>query len=55
MADKEIPAALSSLYEALLAYQDTQEGLGRVRSLAESVWGADWRAKLPTMWCRRVS
>lgn len=47
MADKEIPAALSSLYEALLAYQDTQEGLGRVRSLAEAVWGADWRAKLP--------
>lgn len=49
MADKEIPAALSSLYEALLAYQDTQEGLGRVRSLAEAVWGADWRAKLPTV------
>lgn len=49
MADKEIPAALSSLYEALLAYQDTQEGLSRVRSLAESVWGADWRAKLPTI------
>lgn len=49
MAEKEIPVALSSLYEALLAYQDTQEGLGRVRSLAEAVWGAEWRSKLPTI------
>ena len=49
MAEKEIPVALSSLYEALLAYQDTQEGLGRVRSSAEAVWGGEWRAKLPSI------
>ena len=34
MAEKEIPEALSSLFEAVLAYQDTQEGLARVRSAA---------------------
>lgn len=47
MAEKEIPEALSSLFEAVLAYQDTQEGLARVRSMAESVWGGEWREKLP--------
>lgn len=47
MAEKEIPEALSSLFEAVLAYQDTQEGLSRVRSMAESVWGKEWREKLP--------
>lgn len=49
MAEKEIPVALSSLYEALLAYQDTQEGLGRVRSVAESIWGDQWRTQLPSV------
>lgn len=49
MADKEIPAALSALFEAVQAYQDTQEGLGRVRAVAESVWGEDWRARLPSI------
>lgn len=49
MAEKEIPAALSALFEALQAYQDTQEGLGRVRAVAESVWGQDWRARLPSV------
>lgn len=44
---KEIPEALSSLFEAVLSYQDTQEGLSRVRSMAQSAFGDDWRAKLP--------
>ena len=47
MAEKEIPEALSSLFEAVLSYQDTQEGLSRVRSLAQSVFGNNWREKLP--------
>jgi len=47
MAEKEIPEALSSLFEAVLAYQDTQEGLARVRSSAQSVFGEGWREKLP--------
>ncbi|MBR1777759.1 MAG: hypothetical protein IJ752_04150 [Alphaproteobacteria bacterium] len=47
MAEKEIPEALSSLFEAVLAYQDTQEGLGRVRSVAQSMFGESWRAQLP--------
>lgn len=46
MAEKEIPEALSSLFEAVLAYQDTQEGLARVRSAAQSTFGDDWREKL---------
>lgn len=46
MAEKEIPEALSSLFEALLAYQDTQESLARVRSVAQSMFGNDWREKL---------
>lgn len=49
MAEKEIPEALSSLFEAVLAYQDTQEGLGRVRSMAQSVFGDNWRAQLPSI------
>lgn len=49
MAEKEIPEALSSLFEAVLAYQDTQEGLARVRSMAESLWGKEWRQKLPSI------
>ena len=47
MAEKEIPEALSSLFEAVRAYQDTQEGLARVRSTAQSVFGERWREKLP--------
>ncbi len=46
MAEKEIPEALSSLFEAVLAYQDTQEGLARVRSLAQSVFGEKWREQI---------
>lgn len=46
MAEKEIPEALSSLFEAVLAYQDTQEGLGRVRSVAQSVFGEKWREQI---------
>ncbi|MGN0905420.1 MAG: hypothetical protein ACI4PW_09730 [Alphaproteobacteria bacterium] len=48
MSEQEAPEVLSSLFEALLAYQDTQEGLARVRSTAESLWGAAWRQKLPS-------
>jgi len=44
---KEIPEALSSLLEAILAYQDTQEGLSRVCSVAQSMFGDNWRAQLP--------
>ncbi len=47
MAEKEIPEALSSLFEAVLSYQDTQEGLARVRSTAQSMFGDNWRAQLP--------
>lgn len=47
MADKEIPEALSSLLEAVLAYQDTQESLGRVCSVAQTRFGNNWRALLP--------
>lgn len=47
MAEKEIPEALSSLFEAVQAYQDTQEGLARVRSSAQSIFGERWREKLP--------
>lgn len=47
MAEKEIPEALSSLFEAVMAYQDTQDGLARVRSVAQSMFGDDWRAQLP--------
>ena len=43
---KEIPEALSSLFEAILSYKDTQEGLSRVRSVAQSMFGDDWRTKL---------
>lgn len=46
MAEKEIPEALSSLFEAVLAYQDTQEGLARVRSVAQSVFGEKWREQI---------
>lgn len=46
MTDKELPPALSSLVEALLAYQDTQEGLSRVRSVAQSMWGDKWREQI---------
>lgn len=46
MAEKEIPEALSSLFEAVLAYQDTQEGLARVRSVAQSMFGDAWRSQL---------
>ena len=46
MAEKEIPEALSSLFEAVLAYQDTQEGLGRLRSVAQSVFGDRWREQI---------
>lgn len=46
MAEKEIPEALSSLFEAVLAYQDTQEGLARVRSMAQSVFGEKWREQI---------
>lgn len=46
MAEKEIPEALSSLFEAVLSYQDTQEGLARVRSVAQSVFGDGWRSQL---------
>ena len=48
MTEKTTPEVLTSLFEALLAYQDTQEGLARVRSTAESLWGAAWRQKLPS-------
>ena len=44
----QTPEVLTSLFEALLAYQDTQEGLSRVRSTAESLWGAAWRRQLPS-------
>ena len=46
MAEKEIPEALSSLFEAILSYQDTQEGLARVRSVAQSMFGDGWRSQL---------
>lgn len=46
MADNEPSAVLSSVIEALLAYQDTQEGLARVKQTASSVFGAQWRQKL---------
>lgn len=47
MADNKPSEVLSSVIEALLAYQDTQEGLARVKSTASSVFGEDWRRKLP--------
>lgn len=47
MAEKEIPEALSSLFEAVLSYQDTQDGLGRVRAIGQAVFGAGWREKIP--------
>ena len=47
MAEKEIPEALSSLFEAVLSYQDTQDGLARVRTSAQSTFGDQWREKLP--------
>lgn len=46
MTEKTTPEVLIPLFEALLAYQDTQDGLARVRSTAESLWGAAWRQKL---------
>ncbi len=46
MAEKEIPEALSSIFEAVLAYQDTQEGLSRVRFIAQSMFGEEWREKI---------
>ncbi len=46
MAEKEIPEALSSLFEAVLAYQDTQDGLARVRSVAQSMFGEKWREQI---------
>ena len=49
MAEKEIPEALSSLFEAILAYQDTQEGLGRLRSMAQSVFGQSWREQISSI------
>ena len=49
MAEKEIPEALSSLFEAILAYQDTQEGLARVRSMAQSVFGEKWRDQISSI------
>ena len=48
MTESTTPEVLNSLFEALLAYQDTQEGLMRVRSTAESLWGASWRQQLPS-------
>ena len=47
MAEKEIPEALSSLFEAVMSYQDTQDGLARVRSVAQSMFGDGWREQLP--------
>lgn len=48
MTESATPEVLNSLFEALLAYQDTQEGLMRVRTTAESLWGSSWRQQLPS-------
>ena len=47
MAEEENSNILSSLFDVLTAYRDTQEGLANVKSVAQSVFGNDWRKKLP--------
>lgn len=49
MAQEELPPALAAVSEAVLAYQDTQEGLNRVRTTAMSAWGDKWREQLKLM------
>lgn len=49
MTEEENSNILSSLFDVLTAYQDTQEGLARVKAVAQSVFGDEWRKKLPSV------